>query len=1192
MRFVTGAMKLFVVVAVLFAFGAGLAYVRLLHSPISARMLIGPIERAIGAGLADLTVRIEDVELATGDGNLLELRVKNMRLVGPDGKAAAEVPRAAVELSTASLLLLDVQPRRLDLIEPSFNIAYRPGKGMSLSLNPGPLDAPASGSVGGPASGAPAATATDPAGESEATAAARGVIEMLRGARRQSSGGGLEQVGVRNASVILDNNGIRSVWRILGAELSLQHHQKRSVLVGEMRMASDRSPWTIGIRAEESDKTKLLSVELAIANVVPEEIGRHWPGLGVLRAIELPMSGKATIEIDARGEIIEGTLSIGSVEGSVSGARPPVIDQIKLAASYASSSGRVSISPSTLASGASRITFVGEIAPRPPTADAPASWSFVIAANDGVIAADTSVPTLPVERLAIRGTLTPESNLVRIDEMQLQAGKASVAMAGDIWFKGERVGATLEARSAPMSVATFRALWPAVIAPKSRKWVAGHVGKAQIESFVLKTEPSSDTRPGAKPLKAMITAEISGVEVAALKWLPMLDIPRLLIRIDGPQLDMTAPEGRLMTGPGRIAQIRALKVTSQDLDVEVSQAELILKGNASVASALDLIERHPASGFNRASVGLDSADGRVEGQARFKFPMVEDIDAADVRIEGSARVSDGRVRNLVGKHDVQSAAITFEFTDKAIDAKGQFIVAGVPARLGWKHIIGVPPDRQPEMNITATLDNGDRTQLGIDTAPFLTGETKLDVSVLRSGREAPTVHVNVDLTQSELAIDGLGWKKPVGIAARMDFDVARGRQNRIELQNLKVTGGDIAIEGWVGLGPDNKPREFHFPEFSVQIVSQLEVRGTLKPDNVWDLKVTGARFDGRNVFKSMLAAGRTSERPAPPAKDRAGLDMTAEIGAVLGFNENALKGLKLRLSRRGEHLTALDMSGTLSSGEQLLAQLQRDGQRQRLLRAQTSDGGNAFKLIGFYPNMIGGLMQLEVDLDGRGAADKTGTLWVRNFLVLGDQIVSDFVATTEDGNQPREAPKRPRERVVRQQIEFELLRVPFSIGHGQFVLHSAQIRGPLIGATLRGKLDFMARQLALNGTYIPLSGINRALSGIPILGDILTPKGEGVFGITFAIEGSMERPVLTANPMALIAPGIFREIFQMGPEDTRITPRETPAPKARIEPRGRASSVPPTSGPPPASAPSPDSVSGWTSGTETKPRSAPASPKK
>jgi len=34
-------------------------------------------------------------------------------------------------------------------------------------------------------------------------------------------------------------------------------------------------------------------------------------------------------------------------------------------------------------------------------------------------------------------------------------------------------------------------------------------------------------------------------------------------------------------------------------------------------------------------------------------------------------------------------------------------------------------------------------------------------------------------------------------------------------------------------------------------------------------------------------------------------------------------------------------------------------------------------------------MNLEVNLDGQGPADRTGTLWARDFYVLGDPIVSE-----------------------------------------------------------------------------------------------------------------------------------------------------------------------------------------------------------
>jgi hypothetical protein len=64
-----------------------------------------------------------------------------------------------------------------------------------------------------------------------------------------------------------------------------------------------------------------------------------------------------------------------------------------------------------------------------------------------------------------------------------------------------------------------------------------------------------------------------------------------------------------------------------------------------------------------------------------------------------------------------------------------------------------------------------------------------------------------------------------------------------------------------------------------------------------------------------------------------------------------------------------------------------------------------------------------------------------------------------------------------------------------------------------------------------------------------------VFGITYAIKGSMAKPEVIANPLSLITPGIFREIFQMTPEDPTVQPREKPLPKA-VGPR--ASSAPAT----------------------------------
>ncbi|MFM2423258.1 MAG: hypothetical protein RL291_1788, partial [Pseudomonadota bacterium] len=177
-----------------------------------------------------------------------------------------------------------------------------------------------------------------------------------------------------------------------------------------------------------------------------------------------------------------------------------------------------------------------------------------------------------------------------------------------------------------------------------------------------------------------------------------------------------------------------------------------------------------------------------------------------------------------------------------------------------------------------------------------------------------------------------------------------------------------------------------------------------------------------------------------------------------------------------------------------------------------------------------------------------GTLWMKNFVVLGDTVVGEVLKTSEDRATPPAGPQA-RQRTVREQIPFDLLRVPFAVGSGQFVMNNAAIRGPLLGATWAGRVDFQNRTLLVGGTYAPLSGLSGPLGAFPILGQLITgPKGEGILGITFQVSGPMAKPEIIVNPLSLLAPGITREIFQMQPDEFNVIPRTgagAPAPTRR-----------------------------------------------
>jgi hypothetical protein len=188
-------------------------------------------------------------------------------------------------------------------------------------------------------------------------------------------------------------------------------------------------------------------------------------------------------------------------------------------------------------------------------------------------------------------------------------------------------------------------------------------------------------------------------------------------------------------------------------------------------------------------------------------------------------------------------------------------------------------------------------------------------------------------------------------------------------------------------------------------------------------------------------------------------------------------------------------------------------------------------MIGFFPNIEGGQISLKVGMDQQGSTEKKGTLWAKNFRLITSQTVDSQMERSEvfSGNMvgnTRSRRTRRKRTKIQTKLQFNRLKAPFSYGNGQFVLHDSYVNGPIIGATLRGKIDFRTERMRLGGTYVPLYGLNSAIGEIPLLNELLVGrKGEGVFGVTFGIEGPTANPTVIVNPVSLLTPGVFRQIF-------------------------------------------------------------------
>jgi hypothetical protein len=380
----------------------------------------------------------------------------------------------------------------------------------------------------------------------------------------------------------------------------------------------------------------------------------------------------------------------------------------------------------------------------------------------------------------------------------------------------------------------------------------------------------------------------------------------------------------------------------------------------------------------------------------------------------------------------------------------------------------------------------------------------------------------------------MGWTKPAGRQATLSLDVVPAPDGSTDLKNFQIFGEDIAINGLVALDPEQHLKSFYFSEFAVDRLTQVEINATVRDGSVLDVEAHGPAYNGKQFFQSLFSAGQIAEDADP--HDPFDVNLSARLGAVSGFYDTTLNDAQVSLRKRNGRLVALNATGRLN-GNPVTVRLEGSG-NSRVIRADSQDAGAAFRLIGFYPKIDGGQASLEVDLDTGTPGTMAGTLWARNFVVLGDSVVSDVLTDP----QSTAALGTRRKQVQQSRIAFNQLRAPFSVGKGEFILNDAYMNGPILGATMRGRVNFKAQTVNLGGTYVPLYGLNSALGNIPVLGGLLVGRqGEGIVGITFAIQGPLQDPNVLVNPMSVVAPGIFRQIFEFNAQgrNTASTPKAT-----------------------------------------------------
>jgi len=105
-------------------------------------------------------------------------------------------------------------------------------------------------------------------------------------------------------------------------------------------------------------------------------------------------------------------------------------------------------------------------------------------------------------------------------------------------------------------------------------------------------------------------------------------------------------------------------------------------------------------------------------------------------------------------------------------------------------------------------------------------------------------------------------------------------------------------------------------------------------------------------------------------------------------------------------------------------------------------------------------------------------------------------------------------------IRFDDFEMDYESSNNSTKIKEMYAIGPAISILMDGYIIKSNNLTSLSGTLVPATTINKTISKIPLLGNILVGKkvGEGVFGVSFKIKGPPKNLKTTVNPVKTLTP--------------------------------------------------------------------------
>src|SRR5450631_138789 len=1112
------------VLMVIFAGCFGALWWRLGAGPINLEMatpwLAAAIEENIGHGN---TVEVGGTQIERAGRIRIAVRIRDIIVRDRDHVIVASAPKAEVRLSGTALLMGQLRAESLNLVDAELAVRITPDGYVTVSagdtakpLATGVTSKKEAGipatfprQIPGAPSGAAAPSSPAPAVGPDTPSGLLAGLDWLDSLSLTGlDGQNLNEIGLKNGNLIVDDQQRGNKWNFENITLSLRRPSGGGVALSVGEEGS--KAWSLrvvvgppanGVRSVDIRANKVPTTNILLALRMKD----------LTYTADLPLTGELKGELGRDGLPTYFTGKLTAGEGHIIDTDTPdypmAIDSAEISVEW-DSGRRVLVAPFKIISGANRVTLLAHL--EPPN-DNVTDWQLGFSGGTIVLAGDNGEQPLIFNRIAIGLRFDTDKKRVLLTQADISNGEIGIAGTGSVDYSQE-ARLQLGFAGTPMSAAALRRMWPILIVPEVREWVIERIERGSLQRIeVGVNSPVRNLSRRGPPIPddgLAVNIVASGVTLRPVDTLPSVRDADLKAHVTGRTATVTIGQGAVDTPAGRKLNITDFVFEVPDMAPKPSPARIKFRIDGPVPAVAEILASDRLSDFSGSLIDPNSSKGTVSAVITLGLPVIGSLSKADTTYTVSADLNGFAADKLVMNQKLEANALKVIANNAGYQVKGEVKINGQPATLDYRK----PSEGDADVKLQATLDDASRARLGFDLGPAVSGAIPIKL-IGKIGGDTSRMGIDADLTALKLDNILPGWVKSPGRSSRAVFNVVQ-KQQSTRLEDIVVDGGGVSIKGSIEVDQNGDLVNANFPTYSPSDGDKTSLKAERGTDGVVKVTMRGDVFDGRGFLKSAIS-GKEAD---PKSKTRnIDFDVDLKLGAVAGFSGEALRSVDCKMSRRNGVIRNFALSGKLGRDTLLTAELRGRAQGREVIYLETSDAGAFFRFTDTYSKMVGGQLQLAMDPPTVEPSAKDGLINVRDFSVKGE----DSLERAASGGQPGAS----------NGVAFSRVRAEFTRQNGQLSIREGVVKGPTIGGTIEGSIDYPGNQVRMSGTLVPMYGLNNMFGQIPIVGLFLGGgSNEGLIGITYEVVGTPGAPLLRVNPISAMAPGVLRKIFEFNPK--------------------------------------------------------------